>query len=68
MWGGRITQQRLVQDRGLSLGSGAKGEGREGPGQDWAWRGRGNSKFVMAVVAAYVTGVYRTAGTGKQGW
>ena len=33
VWGGRSTQQRLVQDRGLSLGGGAKGEGsavREG--------------------------------------
>ena len=57
--------------RGWSLGSGAKGEGsavREGPGQDWAWRGRGNSKFVMAVGTAHLTGVRRMAGTGKQGW
>lgn len=39
-----------------------------GPGQGWALGGRGNPKFVIAVVAAHLTGVYRTAGTGKQGW
>lgn len=70
VWEGRSTQQRLVQDRGWSLGSGAKGEGRavRGPGQDWALVGRGHPKCVMAVVAAHLTGVCRVAGTGKQGW
>lgn len=68
MWGGRSTQQRLVQDRGWSLGGGAKGEGsavREGARAGLGSGGQRNPKFVIAVVAAHLTGVYRTAGAGK---